>query len=95
MLREVIGLWVPISHEAEASLKSLRLRTLVYALHINPEVFKPILTPSRDELRDRFGIPRDAYVISNFMRDSRVDDIQSPQAAERGGNSAADYCHPL
>lgn len=73
--REVIGLWVPISHEAETSLKSLRFKTLYMPYTILPDVFKPVLSPSRDELRDRFKIPRDSYVISNFMRDSRVDDI--------------------
>jgi len=77
--QEVIGLWVPISHEAEATLKALRLRTLYMPYTILPEIFKPLLSPSRDELRDRFGIPRDAYVISNFMRDSRVDDIRRPK----------------
>jgi len=78
--REVIGLWVPISREAEASLKSLRLRTLYMPYTILPEVFKPLPYLSRDELRDRFGIPRDTYVISNFMRDSRVDDIRLPKS---------------
>lgn len=77
--QEVIGLWAPISHEAEATLKALRLRTLYMPYTILPEIFKPIFSPSRDELRDRFRIPRDAYVISNFMRDSRVDDIRRPK----------------
>lgn len=77
--QEVIGLWVPISHEAETTLKSLRLRSLYMPYTILPEIFKPIPSPSRDELRDRFGIPRDAYVISNFMRDSRMDDIRRPK----------------
>ena len=77
--QEVTGLWVPISHEAEATLKALRLRTLYMPYTILPEVFKPLLSPSREALRDRFNIPRDAYVISNFMRDSRVDDIRRPK----------------
>jgi len=76
---EVTGLWVPISHEAEATLKALRLRSLYMPYTILPEIFKPMNSLSRDELCDRFGIPRDAYVISNFMRDSRVDDIHRPK----------------
>ena len=76
---EAIGLWVPISHEAETSLTSLRYKTLYMPYTILPDVFKPVLSPSRDELRDRFRIPRDSYVISNFMRDSRVDDINRPK----------------
>jgi len=77
--QQLIGLWVSQSHEAEATMRSLRLRTLYMPYTILPEVFKPLLSPSREELRDRFNIPRDAYVISNFMRDSRVDDIRRPK----------------
>lgn len=77
--QEVIGLWVPISREAEATLKSLRLRALYMPYTVLPEIFKPLSALSREELRGRFRIPRDAYVISNFMRDSRVDDIRLPK----------------
>lgn len=76
---DVIGLWVPISHEAETTLRSLRLRDRYMPYTIIPEVFRPLSSPSRDELRNRFGVPRNAYVISNFMRDSRVDDIRRPK----------------
>ena len=77
--QEVISLWIPISHEADAFLQSLRLRTWYMPYTINPDVFKPILDPSREELRYRFGIPRDDYVISSFMRDSRADDLHRPK----------------
>jgi len=74
--KKVISLWVPISHEAEAILNELRLRILYMPYTILPEIFRPRHDPSREELRNRFKVPRDAYVISNFMRDSRVDDIR-------------------
>jgi glycosyltransferase involved in cell wall biosynthesis len=77
--QEVVDFWVSQSHEAEASMKSLRLKTWYMPYTINPDIFKPILNPLRDGLRDRFGIPRDAYVISNFMRDSRGDNLHRPK----------------
>jgi glycosyltransferase involved in cell wall biosynthesis len=74
---ERVGLWVPISREAEASLSALGLRCVYVPYAVDTAVFTERIPGGEDRsaLRARFGVPRDAYVIGNFMRDSRAGDL--------------------
>lgn len=78
---ERIGLWVPVSREAEASLTALGLRGLYIPYTVDPAVFTERIPRGEDRasLRARFDIPPDAYVISSFMRDSRASDLHLPK----------------
>lgn len=76
-----LGLWIPISRMAEQQLQALRYATFYMPYTVDPAVFTPRLADglTRSGLRERWGIPLDAYVISNFMRDSRGDDLNQPK----------------
>jgi glycosyltransferase involved in cell wall biosynthesis len=76
-----IGLWVAISREAEATLAALRLPGMYIPYTVDPTVFTEAIpgADDRGRLRARFGIPADAYVIGNFMRDARATDLTRPK----------------
>lgn len=78
---ERIGLWVPISREAEANLKALGYRSVYIPYTVDTALFTECIPggETRAALRERFGVPRDAYVVGNFMRDSRAGDLSSPK----------------
>lgn len=76
-----IGCWVAQSAEAERILTELgkpmlRIRYCVDPEHFTPEPPDPW---TRETLRDRFEIPRDRIVISNFMRDTLGSDLSRPK----------------
>ena len=78
---ERIGLWLPISREAEANLQTLGYPSAYVPYTVDTIVFqpKPPAGVTRAALRTQLGLPADAYVIGNFMRDSRVNDITKPK----------------
>jgi len=78
---ERIGLWVPISREAEANLALLGYRSVYIPYTVDTTLFTERIPGGEDRaaLRARFGVPRDAYVVGNFMRDSRSNDLSLPK----------------
>ncbi len=78
---ERIGLWVPISREAEANLQALGYRSVYIPYTVDTRLFTARIPGGQDQaaLRDRWNIPRAAYVIGNFMRDSRAGDLSQPK----------------
>lgn len=78
---ERIGLWVPISREAEANLRALGYRSVYIPYTVDTNIFTERIPGGLDQaaLRARWSLPRDAYVIGNFMRDSRAGDLSLPK----------------
>ena len=78
---ERIGLWVPISREAEEALNRLRLPQTYMPYTVDTGIFRPVAPgeDARGEARKAWDIPADAYVISNFMRDSKGGDLSRPK----------------
>ena len=78
---ERIGLWIPISREAENNLRLLGYHSIYMPYTVDTTVFTP--TPpdgqNRQMLRKHWNLPEDAYVIGNFMRDSRADNLTVPK----------------
>jgi glycosyltransferase involved in cell wall biosynthesis len=79
--RERIGLWIPISHEAENNLRLLGYHSIYMPYTVDTTVFTPALPDgqNRQMLRKQWNLPEDAYVIGSFMRDSRVDNLSLPK----------------
>lgn len=53
----------------------------------NQKIFRP--TADRTELRFRYGLPSDAYVVGSFQRDTEGHDLKSPKL-EKGPDLLAD-----
>jgi len=78
---ERIGLWIPISHEAENNLRLLGYHSIYMPYTVDTNVFTPDIPDgqNRHMLREHWNLPANAYVIGNFMRDSRADNLSLPK----------------
>jgi len=79
---ERIGLWIPISREAEKNLRSLGYRSIYMPYTVDTSVFTQDMPPGGQDcriLRKRWNIPKERYIISNFMRDSRANNLSLPK----------------
>lgn len=76
-----VGLWIPISRQASDDCAKLGLNHTYVPYAINPSIFTsyPPDGLSRETLRQRWGVPIDRYIISNFMRDSSAADLRKPK----------------
>ncbi|MDX2079809.1 MAG: glycosyltransferase family 4 protein [Terrimicrobiaceae bacterium] len=72
-----VDLWIARSREALGQFRQLGLPVEHIPYTIDPGLFFPI--PDRAALREEFGLPRDAYVIANFHRDTEGADLRSPK----------------
>ena len=74
---ERVGLWAAISREAETSLSCLGHRCVYIPYTVDTAVFTEEIPGGADraQLRGRFGVPQDSYVIGTFMRDSLGKDL--------------------
>ena len=79
--RELIGRWVAISREAKTELDGLRLPAAYIPYSVDTGIFRQDLPPGilSADLRSKWGIPFDRYVISSFMRDSLGSDLSQPK----------------
>lgn len=75
--QRVVDLWVARSVEAYGQFASLGLPSVHIPYAIDTKLFFPIA--ERAELRARLGLPREAYVIGNFHRDSEGSDLGQPK----------------
>lgn len=79
--QEQVDLWVARSREAEEQFRALRLPVQYIPYTIDPGLFFS-LTNNRAEkaaLRKKHGLPEDAYLISNFHRDSEGANLHQPK----------------
>jgi len=75
--QQQVDLWVARSKEAAKQFADLGLAAEHVPYAIDESVFFPL--PDRASLRDKYGIPREAYVIGNFHRDSEGSDLAKPK----------------
>jgi hypothetical protein len=75
--QRVVDLWIARSQEACAQFEALGLPYEHVPYTIDPALFFPLT--GRRELREKFGIPGDAYVIANFHRDTEGGDLRTPK----------------
>lgn len=72
-----VDLWVARSREAHSQFSKLGLPVVHIPYSIDPELFFPI--PNKAELRQKYGLPADAYIIANFHRDAEGSDLHTPK----------------
>jgi len=74
-----IGLWIPMSRMVERQLSLLKQQYayVPYAVDTRAFTAECPVGQSDKSLREQFGIPKDCFVISNFMRDTCRADICS------------------
>lgn len=79
--RTRVGLWIPISRQAELDCRRLGLRHAYVPYAVDTRLFtrEPPGGATRESVRRQWGIPLDRYVIGNFMRDSSAVDLGQPK----------------
>lgn len=75
--QKTVDLWVARSREATEQFSALGLRAEHVSYAIDETMFFPIA--DRAGLREKYGIPREAYVVGNFHRDSEGGDLAFPK----------------
>jgi len=79
-LWDVVGLWVCHTTEALDQAKAAGLSCVHVPYCLRTDVFHP-LAPAVDraQLRRKWGIPEDVYLIGNFQRDTEGVDLSKPK----------------
>jgi len=72
-----VDLWIARSSEAEEQFRLLGLPVRRVPYGIDPAIFHPL--PDRENLREALGLPKDAFVVGNFHRDSEGHDLTKPK----------------
>lgn len=72
-----VDLWVARTREAHAQFQTLGLPVARAPYCVDEEVFRPL--PDRERLRAEIDLPRDAFVIGNFHRDSDGSNLALPK----------------
>lgn len=78
---------VPNEHTRSFIEKYTKKRIITVPYWANQNIWK--ITSTRDDLRKKFEIPPDAYVIGSFQRDTEGSDLVSPKL-EKGPDLFAD-----
>lgn len=73
-----VDLWIARSREAQAQFQCLGLRAVQAPYCVDPQIFRPL--PDGASIRHELALPRDAFVIGNFHRDSEGGDLSRPKA---------------
>ena len=77
---DTIGLWIGMSNAAVRELETLNHPHHFVPYSVNTGIFKPASdTGVKNDVREKYGVPADAFVISNFMRDSFGHDLHVPK----------------
>lgn len=74
-----VDLWVARSQEAYRQFQSLGLAVEYVPYAVDTKIFFP-MPEQRAALREKYGIPANAYVIANFHRDTEGGDLRVPKA---------------
>lgn len=72
-----VDLWIARSAEALSQFHALGLPARLVPYAVDPGVFRPL--NNRAEMRHSLGIPRHAFVVGNFHRDSEASDLTKPK----------------
>jgi len=78
---EIIGMWVPMSRESLREVKILGYPHTYIPYAVDTTVFTRDVPENESiaAVRRRFSVPDNAFVISNFMRDSSGHDLLEPK----------------
>ncbi|MFC1830913.1 glycosyltransferase family 4 protein [Thermodesulfobacteriota bacterium] len=77
---DTVGLWVGMSRASVRELKTLDHPHHFVPYSVNTGIFKPASdTGVKNDVREKYEVPADAFVISNFMRDSFGHDLHTPK----------------
>lgn len=74
-----VDLWVARSQEAYRQFQNLGLAVEYVPYAVDTKIFFP-MPEQRAVLREKYGVPSDAYVIANFHRDTEGGDLRVPKA---------------
>jgi glycosyltransferase involved in cell wall biosynthesis len=77
----MVGRWVTRTRQAQLQMKGLGFDTALVPYAIDEAVFRPLSLEDKDlqDLRARWNIPKDAYLIGTFQRDTEGSDLRSPK----------------
>jgi len=75
-----VDLWIARSREAMDQFRKLGLPSAFAPYTVSKNVFHPIPSAERKEIRDRLGISEGDFVVGNFHRDSLERDVSLPKA---------------
>ncbi|WPD22733.1 MAG: glycosyltransferase [Candidatus Electrothrix scaldis] len=83
---DTVGMWVVMAQEAQKDLQELNYPSTFIPYSVDTAVFRPEnpSDQSNAALRQQYGIPESAFLISNFMRDSFGHDLNQPKD-QKGG----------
>jgi glycosyltransferase involved in cell wall biosynthesis len=81
-VQSLVDLWVARSREAYQQFRALSLPVEYVPYTTDPSLFRPLPNSreSLSDLRRKYGIPQNSYVISNFHRDTEGADLLYPKA---------------
>ena len=77
--RELVHIWVAQNRADYLRLKAEGLECRHIPLAVDTEIFKPEPPASKEELRKKWGVPHDRFIIGNFMRDSLAGNLETPK----------------
>lgn len=76
--REMVGCWLSCTDRESETLERLGLRHAYVPFIVDPQLFRPLQGDVAD-LRRRYGLPPDAYLVGSFQRDTEGHDLRSPK----------------
>ncbi len=76
---ETIGKWIANAKIARTELQRLGYRAAYIPYSVDTTVFTKTVAADREVLQERYDLPRDAFIISSFMRDSSGNDLEKPK----------------
>lgn len=74
-----VDIWVVRSRKAQEDVQSKGYKSFYIPYTVNTDIFKPLSAERRAQIRHKWKIPDNAYVIGNFMRDSEGRDLRTPK----------------
>lgn len=77
---DTIGMWVSMSTEAVKDLEAVGYNHTFIPYSVDTNLFSPGNKESeKEELRKKYKLPGEAFILSNFMRDSFGHDLNVPK----------------
>ncbi|MCP8319030.1 MAG: glycosyltransferase [Candidatus Methylarchaceae archaeon HK01B] len=82
LARKLVGRWIVRTKEAQRELHSVGIDCELIPFTIDKDLFRPLLPNDSAliEMRQRWDIPSDCYLIGNFHRDTEGSDLRTPKA---------------
>ena len=79
---ERTGLWIGRSREAVADFRALSIDSVLVPYAVDTSIFYPLPADPEHgrELRAKWSLPNDKYLIGNFHRDSEGTDLSRPKS---------------